>query len=121
VTGNPACGTEQAYQRHRYRNQVTCRRCCDAHAVHVANWRAEAAIDAGPIEPGRYRRALAGDEPAEALLHPDRARLVLILHTRGLPDAHIASHTRMTTYTTARIRSSLGLAANRRATEERPA
>jgi hypothetical protein len=59
-----------------------------------------------------WRLALNGDWPAEALSTADRARLVRILHKRGWTDVEIAVHTRMTTYTTGRIRARLGLAPN---------
>jgi hypothetical protein len=56
--------------------------------------------------------AMDGDLPAEALRPLDRQALVLILHQRGWTDVEIAAHTRMTTYTTGRIRARLGLAPN---------
>jgi hypothetical protein len=56
--------------------------------------------------------AMDGDLPAEALRPLDRQALVLILHQRGCTDVEIACHTRMTTYTTGRIRARLGLAPN---------
>lgn len=59
-----------------------------------------------------WRLALAGEWPADALSTLDRQALVLVLHQRGWCDVEIASHTRMTTYTTARIRARLGLAVN---------
>lgn len=61
--------------------------------------------------------ALAGDWPAEALSTADRQALVLVLHQQGWTDVEIAAHTRMTTYTTGRIRARLGLAPNTRSTE----
>ena len=37
----PACGTEAAYQWHRYReDRVTCGACRAAHSRHVTDWRA---------------------------------------------------------------------------------
>lgn len=60
-----------------------------------------------------YREALAGREPAEALPTHVRHRLVAQLHGAGWTDVEIAAHTRMTTYTTARIRAGLGLLPNR--------
>lgn len=60
-----------------------------------------------------WRLALDGDLPADALSTLDRHALVLVLHNRGWTDVEIASHTRMSTYTTARIREGLGLAANK--------
>lgn len=59
-----------------------------------------------------WRLALAGEWPADALSTLDRQALVLILHQRGWTDVEIACHTRMSTYTTARIRTRLGLAAH---------
>jgi DNA-binding NarL/FixJ family response regulator len=56
---------------------------------------------------------IAGREPAEALDTRDREDLVAELVGRGWSDAEIAVLTRMSTYTTARIRSWLGLPANR--------
>lgn len=53
----------------------------------------------------RYARARAGLEPAETLTTRERERLVGDLHALGWTDVEIAEHTRMTTYTTARIRA----------------
>lgn len=58
----------------------------------------------------RYRACLGGSEPAEALSVKNRERLVGDLWERGLTDTEIAAHTRMTVYTTARIRDRIGLA-----------
>lgn len=55
----------------------------------------------------------AGQAPAEALDVRDREQLVRELWAEKLTDAEIAEHTRMTTYTAARIRDRLGLAAHR--------
>lgn len=107
-----ACGTESGYRRHRANGEVTCQQCCDAHAVQVGNWRARARVSSA-INPLQYLAARVGREPAEALVPGDRARLVAELHDRGWDDTAIASHTRMTTYTTARIRGALGLLPNR--------
>jgi hypothetical protein len=60
-----------------------------------------------------WRLALDGDLPADALSTVDRRALVLVLHNCGWTDVEIASHTRMSTYTTARIREGLGLAGNK--------
>lgn len=60
-----------------------------------------------------YRLALRGDVPAEALTQAERHCLVVALHARGWTDVQIAAHARMTTYTTARIRTGLDLPANR--------
>lgn len=54
-----------------------------------------------------------GDEPAEALAPVDPGaveHLVYDLWVQGWTDVEIATHTRMTSYTTARIRARLGLA-----------
>lgn len=53
-----------------------------------------------------------GREPAEALPTYARDWLVHDLIGEGWTDAEIAAWTRMTTYTTARIRERLGLAPN---------
>jgi uncharacterized protein YerC len=55
----------------------------------------------------------AGLEPAEMLPTYARDWLVVDLVAEGWTDVEIASHTRMSTYTTARIRTRLGLAANK--------
>ncbi|HEY9354656.1 MAG TPA: hypothetical protein VIP28_15445 [Nocardioides sp.] len=60
----------------------------------------------------RLEAALAGVEPAEALTTRDRHRLVGMLVRDGWTDVDIAALTRMTTYTTARIRTRLDLPAN---------
>lgn len=60
-----------------------------------------------------YARCLSGAAPAEALTTADRDRLVHTLWKRGWTDAEIASHTFMSTYTTARIRSRLQFAPHR--------
>lgn len=59
-----------------------------------------------------YLTCLRGKEPAEVLLPTDRDRLVRRLHMAGWSDVEIATHTRMTTYTTVRVRSRLGLEPN---------
>lgn len=61
----------------------------------------------------QYRACLEGDAPAEVLPTQVRELLVMVLHGRGWTDREIACHTRMTLYTTARIRSRIGLVANR--------
>lgn len=53
---------------------------------------------------------MAGELPAEALDQRDRERLVYDLWAAKWSDVEIATHTRMSTYTTARIRRDLGLA-----------
>jgi hypothetical protein len=107
-----ACGTESGYRRHLRDDIVPCRPCCDGHAAHMARWRGRAAVTA-PEDPLRYRAARLGHEPAEALTTHDRHRLVAELHRAGWTDRRIATHARMTTYTTARIRAGLGLLPNR--------
>lgn len=57
----------------------------------------------------RWTAACNGTLPAEALPTRDREDLVYDLHQLGWSDVEIAEYTRMTTYTTARIRSRLGL------------
>ncbi|WP_027944245.1 hypothetical protein [Amycolatopsis taiwanensis] len=58
----------------------------------------------------RWEAACAGELPAEALSTRDREDLVWHLHELGWTDVQIAEHTRMSTYTAARIRDCLGLA-----------
>jgi hypothetical protein len=60
----------------------------------------------------RYCEALAGEIPAEALLPIDGDRLLVRLHGMGWTDVEIATHTRWSTYTVARIRDRLGLRPN---------
>lgn len=55
----------------------------------------------------RYRCAKAGDMPAEQLPPGERERLVRELTAEGWGTVAIAEHTRMSTYTTQRIRSRL--------------
>lgn len=107
-----ACGSEPSYRGHLAHDEVPCQACCDAHAVAIANWRARARVTHA-INPLHYQAARVGRLPAEALATEDRARLVAELHRLGWDDTAIASHTRMTTYTTARIRGALGLLPNR--------
>jgi hypothetical protein len=58
-------------------------------------------------------RCLEGHEPAESLPNVDRADLVWhLIHDLGWTDREVADHTRMTDYTTARIREHLGLNPN---------
>jgi hypothetical protein len=57
---------------------------------------------------------LEGREPAESLPTLDRADLVWhLVHDLGWTDREVCDHTRMTDYTTARIRERLGLHPNR--------
>jgi hypothetical protein len=65
-----------------------------------------------PTNRALYRRCLDGSEPAESLSMEWRERLLRILHNRGWTDCEIAVHTRMSTYTTARIRSRMRLKPN---------
>lgn len=118
-----ACGSEFGHRLHRRLGERPCRGCCDAAAVAKANRRARAHtghqlaywrsrpqhLDAD--DPDAYLAARNGTEPAEALTQRDRHRLVAELHRLGWTDAQIATHTRMTTYTTGRIREHLGLPA----------
>ena len=53
-----------------------------------------------------------GELPAEVLTTVEREHLVYELWLDGWTDVEIATHTRMTTYTTGRIRARLGLAAH---------
>lgn len=64
-----------------------------------------------------WRACCAGREPAESLDPRDREDLVAGLVERGWSDVDIAVLTRMSTYTTARIRHRIGL---RAATAEAP-
>lgn len=57
-----------------------------------------------------YAACRAGDIPAEVLDPADRERLVGELWAAGMNDVEIATRTRMSTYTTARIRSRIGRA-----------
>jgi hypothetical protein len=57
----------------------------------------------------QYDACWRGEEAAEVLRPADRERLVEDLWDQGWTDVEIATHTRMTTYTTARIRTRLGL------------
>jgi hypothetical protein len=68
----------------------------------------------GPL----WQACCRGDEPAESLSQEARRALVGLLAGRGWSDREIAEHTRMTLYTTARIRSAV--AAQRVAADVRP-
>ncbi|WP_139219612.1 hypothetical protein [Actinopolyspora alba] len=61
--------------------------------------------------PHAIEACLRGSEPAEALSTTDREHLVRRCCEAGWTDAEIAARTGMTTYTTARIRTRLGLPA----------
>lgn len=91
-----ACGTEIGYRRHRADKIRPCLECCAAHAVEVGGRRL-------------YNAAREGREPAEILDQAERWALVRELHAAGWDDGRIAVHTRMSTYTTVRIRDGLGL------------
>ena len=65
---------------------------CSRHALRTACWE--------------------GTEPAEALTTAEREHLVYRLWALRWCDVEIAAHTRMTTYTAARIRERLGLLPN---------
>lgn len=70
--------------------------------------------DISPIARQRlYAACWRGDQPAEVLDTADREHLLYDLWRQGWTDAEIATHTRMTTYTAERIRTRLGLRANR--------
>lgn len=60
----------------------------------------------------RFTLCLAGREVAEALPTRERGLLVAVLCLSGWTDQQIADHTRMTLYTTARIRARLELSPN---------
>lgn len=60
-----------------------------------------------------WLRCCLGLEPAEMLDTRDREDLVAELVGRGWTDVQIAVHTKMSTYTTGRIRRRLGLPSNR--------
>jgi hypothetical protein len=59
-----------------------------------------------------WQACCQGREPAEALDPRDREDLVEELVVQGWTDTEIATLTRMSTYTTARIRTRLGLPPN---------
>ncbi|QCQ91756.1 hypothetical protein [Rhodococcus sp. SGAir0479] len=67
-----------------------------------------------------FEAALAGTQPAEVLTPYDRRVLMAALVRRGMTDTEIATHTRWTTYTTARIRENCGLEPNRAGPERTP-
>lgn len=56
-----------------------------------------------------WRRCWEGTEPAERLTPRDREDLLYHLHRAGWSDQDIARHTRLSLYTTGRIRDRLGL------------
>jgi hypothetical protein len=75
--------------------------------------------DIAPIARERlYSACYRGEMPAEALDTSSREDLVYALWTKGWTDVEIAAHTRMSTYTTARIRTQIGLDAQQRREED---
>jgi hypothetical protein len=58
------------------------------------------------------RRCLRGELVAEELTTTGRELVVAMAHARGLTDVAVAERTGMTTYTAARIRARLRLAAH---------
>ena len=69
--------------------------------------------DTAPLSRGRLIDACRrGELPAELLDTSEREHLIYDLWASGWADVEIAQHTRMTTYTTGRIRGRLGLAAH---------
>lgn len=71
--------------------------------------------DTAPINHAAlYAACRRGDLPAEVLTTRQRERLVCDLWGLGWTDVEIATHTRMSTYTAARIRGRLGLEVRRR-------
>lgn len=64
-----------------------------------------------------WQACCAGREPAEALDVRDREDLVASLVARGWSDVDIAVLTRMSTYTTTRIRERIGLPVDARFAE----
>lgn len=95
---------------------------------HDAVWLSRRAVPAPgtatpppPVVDGGSRRRLweqcwRGTAPAELLDAEEREQLVAWFWSCGWVDAEIAAHTRMTTYTTCRIRQRLGLPAIRHET-----
>lgn len=106
------CGTPAAWRRHHARGEYPCLPCADAWNAYVETNRARRNLPPRSRD-ALYLAALDGREPAEALTTRDRATLVFELHYSGFTDVEIAERTRMTLYTTARIRDRLGLPANR--------
>lgn len=60
----------------------------------------------------RWRKCCHGEVPAEALSARDREDLIAELHALRWSDVEIAEHTKLSTYTAARIRDRLGLTPN---------
>jgi hypothetical protein len=82
----------------------------NATAVHAPHDTAQALAQFA-ANPLRFQRAVDGLDPAEILSPADRTRLMLLLveHWRW-SDRQIASHTKWSLYTVARIREQLMLA-----------
>lgn len=59
-----------------------------------------------------WRRCWEGREPAESLTPQDREDMIFQLHRHGWSDLDIARLTRLSLYSTGRIRERLGLAPN---------
>ena len=68
---------------------------------------------AGHADADDARRCLRGERVAEELTTTGRELVVAWAHAHGLTDAAVAARTGMTTYTAARIRARLRLAAHR--------
>lgn len=81
----------------------------DVAEVLDGKWDTPPASPPQRLHPALYRLCLAGREPAESLPTAERSALVAELHGLRWTDQEIADHTRMTLYTTARIRARLGL------------
>lgn len=107
------CGTPAAWRRHHYRGEYPCIPCADAWNAYVTAQRAERRRQARRRS-ALYVAAREGLEPAEALSTGERRRLVTEFVVLGMTDLEIAELTRMTLYTTARIRRELGLEPNER-------
>ena len=104
------------------------RELCDRHYVRLTRFGTTEPVHRKPASAGRtdatmrnvevlLQQCRLGKEPAESLPSYARDWLVRDLVTKGWTDVEIAAHTRMTTYTTGRIRERLGLAPNNPASE----
>lgn len=65
-----------------------------------------------PAWPRTFAAVMAGEEPADALTSGDRRLLVARLWEQGMTDVEVAEVTRMTMFSSARIRTELDLPAN---------
>jgi DNA-binding NarL/FixJ family response regulator len=65
------------------------------------------------VDAEHARRCLRGELLGDELTTTARELVVAWLHARGLSDTEIAERARLSTYTTFRIRSRLGLGARR--------